>query len=138
MDVFTLYLMSWIGVCYKWNGDSYFGIDCSHLAKKVLKTWGVKYPDTNAQGLFDFFSDKARWQDYRPGAFAFFGKDAKNITHVGILVTPNQMIEARGGDETTLTISEAQAKGAFVEMTNIKHRSDLIAVIRPMYPFDVA
>jgi cell wall-associated NlpC family hydrolase len=137
MDIFALYLMSWIGTSYKWGGSDIYGIDCSHLAKKVLTTWGVQHPDADAQGLFDYFSDKARWQDYRPGALAFFGADAKHVEHVAVLVTPQQMIEARGGDHLTLTLEDAKAKGAYVEMTNIKHRSDLIAVIRPSYPMDI-
>lgn len=138
MELLIAYLLTWTGTPYKWGGSDYFGIDCSGIAWKTLKAFGVyKGSKLTAQGFFDLYSNNSRWNDFRPGALVFFGKDAKSIDHMAVMVSQNQIIEARGGDHTVLTLEDAQQKGALVEVTHIKHRVDLVAVLRPVYPFDI-
>lgn len=133
MDMLA-FLAGWVGTPYLWGGSSHFGTDCSGLAWKFLRAYQVYQGEKlSAQGFFDYYSNKSRWGDYRPGSLAFFGKDAKNIEHVAILVDSERMIEARGGDHTTTSLDIARQRDAVVEITNLKHRQDLVAILRPTY-----
>lgn len=122
------YLMSWLGTPYIWGGQSRLGVDCSGLAQLFLASIGLDPPgDQTAQSLYDHFLDKSH--DFkRFGALVFFGKNERLVSHCGILVDPLTMIEARGGDRTTLTVTP----GASVELSPLSRRKDFLKVL---YPF---
>lgn len=122
------YLMSWLGTPYIWGGQSRLGVDCSGLVQLYLESIGLDPPgDQTAQALYDHFLDKSH-EHRRFGAIAFFGKNERSVNHCGILVDPLTMIEARGGDSKTLTVTP----GASVEMSLLTRRKDLLKV---MFPF---
>lgn len=133
--IFQMALMSLIGTPYKFGGSNPVeGFDCSGLAQEALKMCGVRIPtDMTAQGLFNYFSQAGTGQ---PGvkdicSLSFYGQPGK-ITHVGILVDGDFMIEARGGDASVVDASTAAKKNAFVSLRHYKHRQDFVGLIRPI------
>ncbi len=138
MDMQNLlkYAISMLGLPYIWGGSNpSVGLDCSGYVQELLMAAGIDPKgDQTAQGLFDYFSVNGNFSKYGLGALAFYGKSAKNITHIGFCVDSVLMIEAGGGDSSCIDVKSAQAKGACIRMRPIKHRTDLVAVIKPNYP----
>jgi cell wall-associated NlpC family hydrolase len=134
-DILLAYAMRFVGVPYKWGGDDpLLGIDCSGLVLELLKSQGLvpKSFDTTAQGLYKKYESvkvfKASF-----GALVFFGADTSKITHVGFALDNKVMIEAGGGDSTTVNLLAAAEKNAFVKIRPILSRSDLVGIVRPRY-----
>lgn len=80
---------------YLWGGKNPFGIDCSGLVQIIYKVIGVIIPrDANQQvkmgNNINFISDS------NPGDLAFFDDAEGNIIHVGIIISPNEIIHASG------------------------------------------
>lgn len=51
-----------------------------------------------------------------PGWLYFCGKNPRNISHVGIYLGPSMVLEAAGGDHTTISVALAKARGARVRI----------------------
>jgi cell wall-associated NlpC family hydrolase len=129
------YAKSFLGIRYQWGGSSPLsGLDCSGLVQLILASAGMDPPgDQNAQSLYDHFSNHGSTGVYQAGSLAFYGKDAKHIIHVGFCIDPYRMIEAAGGDHTVVDLESAKKRNAYVKMSLIKRRSDLVALVRPFY-----
>ena len=135
MDLLIEYALGFVGRPYIWGGSGLPGFDCSGLVQELLKFLGACPPgDSTAQGLFDHFEANARQNSFTCGALAFFGESVTRITHVGMLLNSNQMIEAGGGNSTCTSPEMAAKLNAFVRIRPIKSRKDLVAVLRPSYP----
>jgi cell wall-associated NlpC family hydrolase len=129
------YAFRLIGIPYKWGGSNpVTGFDCSGLVQEILSSAGIDPSgDQSAQALYDYFEKNGSFGTWGAGALAFFGKDAKNISHVAFCIDTYRMIEAGGGDHLVLTTNDAAAKNAFVRVRLIKSRKDFVAVIKPSY-----
>jgi len=80
---------------YLWGGKSVLGIDCSGLVQVVYSMCGIQLPrDASMQvqhgKTVDFLSEA------KSGDLAFFENAEGRIIHVGILLTPHQIIHASG------------------------------------------
>lgn len=136
MDILLQVAFSCLNIPYIYGGNHPLsGLDCSGLALWLLKSTGIELPDMNAQGLFDHFSKDGTWNQVQCGALVFFGKDAKHVSHVGMLIDSYRFIEAGGGDSTCVNLEVAKQKGAMVRISHLNHRKDRIAIIRPSYKF---
>lgn len=135
MRILYDYAMSFVGQPYRWGGDDpIHGYDCSGLVQEILESCGVDPKgDQTAQGLYDYFEKRGHWNRIMLGALAFFGKDAKHITHVGFCLDPYRMIEAGGGGSKTKTREDAAKSNAYVRVRPLDSRKDLVAIIRPSY-----
>ena len=76
-----------------WGGRSVFGIDCSGFVQMVFKLLNVRLPrDAYQQAemgeAIDFLAEA------KLGDLAFFDNEQGKITHVGILLSPHQIIHA--------------------------------------------
>jgi cell wall-associated NlpC family hydrolase len=128
--------MSYVGIPYKFGGKNPLtGFDCSGLACELLMSSGVlpHHTELNAQGLYDLLEKTGSVDRWGMGSLAFFGVDPKNIVHVGFCLDQYRMIEAGGGDHTTLLTADAAAKNACVRIRPIKYRKDFFAVVKPNY-----
>lgn len=80
---------------YLWGGRSPMGIDCSGFSQIVFKMAGVAIPrDASEQvhiGHMVDFNEQAQ-----AGDLAFFENKKGNISHVGILLSKNEIIHASG------------------------------------------
>jgi cell wall-associated NlpC family hydrolase len=126
--------MSFVGRPYRWGGDNPLsGFDCSGLVCELLHSAGVITEDMNAMGLYSFLRDRAKWGSYGLGAIAFYGKPDGGITHVGFCVDGYRMLEAGGGDDSTINEARADRQNAFVRIRLITARKDFVCVMMPEY-----
>jgi cell wall-associated NlpC family hydrolase len=142
-QVILNYAYSFLGTPYRWGGDDPMtGIDCSGLALEVLKAAGIYKGsfDTTAQGIHDDLIKRGlAVVTKQPDVLclAFYGKSGKEITHVGVCVSPTHMIEAGGGGSKVIDLKTASDANAYVRIRPLDHRSDIVSVLEVNYPWEV-
>lgn len=86
-----------LGLPYVWGGDGPAagdtGFDCSGLTHAAYEAAGVSLPRT-AQTQYDAGPLVPAGQPIRPGDLVFFGSGPDAVTHVGIAVSAEKMIDA--------------------------------------------
>ncbi len=92
-DNITELCKQFINAPYLWGGKNPFGIDCSGFTQIIYKSIGIDIPrDSNEQvnlgQNINFISDT------RTGDLAFFDNEEGLITHVGIILTKNEIMHA--------------------------------------------
>jgi cell wall-associated NlpC family hydrolase len=87
------YALSQLGVPYQWAGESPSGFDCSGLVQAAYASAGVNLPRV-AQNQYDTTTPVPPGEPLQPGDLVFFGTDTKHITHVGIVTSNGQMVDA--------------------------------------------
>lgn len=135
MDKLIQYAISFAGTPYRYGSDCPLGgIDCSGYVQMILKGAGLDPAgDQTAQGLYDHFDHRSTHGVYQAGSLAFYGKDLNHVEHVAFMIDSYRVMEAGGGDRTTLTLSDATAKNAFVRMRVLRYRPDFLETLRPSY-----
>ncbi len=86
------FAQKYLNTPYLWGGTSDFGVDCSGFVQQVFKVCGVKMP-RDAYQQFEV-GEEVSFGDLQSGDLVYFGKD--RVTHVGIMVSPNEIIHAHG------------------------------------------
>lgn len=94
-EQFSSMAKQYLNAPYLWGGKSIFGIDCSGLVQLVYAIGGIFLPRDASQQVekgevIDFLSEA------KAGDLAFFENSEGEITHVGILLSSNQIIHASG------------------------------------------
>jgi cell wall-associated NlpC family hydrolase len=140
VELLVLYAMAFVGKPYIYGDKSPVlgGLDCSGFASQVGRFGGVigNKEVLNSQQMLDkFVAEGGELGSRGAGCFAFFGGGMKDIHHVAFMVSPQQILEAGGGDESTTTAEAADARGAFVRGRLLTYRTDLVCTIKPRYPF---
>lgn len=135
MNLLIAYAMSMLNTPYKWGGNNPLqGFDCSGLVQYVLKSAGmVPKQDFTAQKLYEYFENDSTHNTYAPGSLVFYGESINKITHVALMIDRYRVIEAAGGDHTTLTFDDAKLKDAAVRIRLVNYRPDLVAILKPKY-----
>ena len=87
------YALAQLGTPYQWGGDSPSGFDCSGLAQAAYASAGIQLPRT-AQEQYDAGPLVPAGEQLEPGDLVFFGNDPNNVSHVGILINPTEMVDA--------------------------------------------
>lgn len=137
MEIFLHVLLAQVNVPYKWGGKNPLeGFDCSGLVEWALRSVGLDPPGVrSSQMLHDWFQSRGSYvPTHLPGTLLFYSKTGKvtDIYHVAIQLNLFQVIEASGGDRTTLTFEDARARGACVKVRHISERkSEIVATIKP-------
>lgn len=107
---------------YLWGGKNPFGIDCSGLVQVVYSTLGKHIPrdareQVNKGSSVNFISD------IEPGDLAFFDDSEGNIIHVGMVISPKDIIHSSG----RVRIDKIDQQGIFnKEIAQYTHRLRVI------------
>lgn len=132
------YAKSFYGVPYVYGGDDHAGVDCSGYISELMRAAGMigNKERLNAQQLYERFSLNGSHDIWAPCSLAFYGGSvAGHIIHVSMLLDSQSCIEGGGGDSTTVNLSQAIERNAFVRIRPIKLRKDFLMVLRPRYPW---
>ncbi len=89
----------WIGVPYKWGGQTMDGVDCSAFVGNVYKSVGISLPRTSTQ---QFESYSTNVEKPKVGDLMFFTFTNSQISHVGMYVGNDQFIHASSSKGVTL------------------------------------
>ena len=124
------YLAYFMGTPYVYGGNSVItGIDCSGLVLEGMRAKGyMTKADMGSQQLAIFLKANG-WAEatgVAPDDILFFGKNSNSIEHVAVAVNETQMIEAGGGDSTTVTMKQASERNAMVRIRPINWRKDFL------------
>ena len=88
------YALAQLGTPYLWGGEGAGGFDCSGLVHAAYDAAGVQLPRV-AQAQYDATATNTVALDQvQPGDLVFFGGSLAAITHVGIVVSPGEMVDA--------------------------------------------
>jgi hypothetical protein len=92
-EALEIVVKQFLGTAYLWGGRSVFGIDCSGFVQMVFKLFNYKLP-RDAYQQAEMGEAIGFLAEAKPGDLAFFDNEQGKITHVGILLSPNQIIHA--------------------------------------------
>lgn len=84
-----------LNVPYLWSGRSFFGLDCSGFVQLVYKIQGVSLP-REAYQQAEMGEVLSFVEESKPGDLAFFENEEGTITHVGMMLSNNEIIHAFG------------------------------------------
>ncbi len=88
------FALAQLGTPYLWGGEGAGGFDCSGLVQAAYAAADVALPRV-AQAQYDATATNAvPFDQLQPGDLVFFGASTMAITHVGIVVSPGEMVDA--------------------------------------------
>lgn len=113
----------WLGVPYKYGGNTSEGVDCSGLVCNIYrKVYGQKLERTVA-GMYKKNCRKISRNSLHPGDLVFFNtaKTKKSISHVGIFLKDNIFIHATTRSGVRLsTLDEIYYKKKWISGGKVK------------------
>lgn len=128
-----------LGKPYLWaHQNPLLGFDCSGLMIFLLRTAMIidGREDYSAQSLYRFLKRQNCTSEKSLGSLAFYGLSLDTIRHVAFCIDDKWCVEAHG-DKSCKTISDAMCwndnQGAYVRLSLINRRQDLLCCIRPVY-----
>jgi len=93
-DIFRKLTFQWLNAPYLWGGRTPLGVDCSGFVQVIFKMMGLALLRDARQQAGQGMKIK-KISEAKTGDLAFFKKREK-ITHVGILLSPQQIVHASG------------------------------------------
>jgi len=90
----TMYSMKFLGVGYRWGGDTPAGFDCSGFTLFTLAHFGIHVGRTS----YDQYRDGTSVSENEliPGDLVFFNTDGPGASHVGIFIGSGKFVSAAG------------------------------------------
>jgi gamma-D-glutamyl-L-lysine dipeptidyl-peptidase len=87
--------LQYLDTPYSWGGKSKCGIDCSGFCQQVFKQFGIKLP-RDAYQQAEHGEVVGFLLEAQTGDLAFFDNEEGKITHVGLMLSPDEIIHASG------------------------------------------
>lgn len=122
-DIIKQLSFQWLNAPYLWGGRTPLGVDCSGFVQVVFKMMGIDLLRDANQQIGQGMKIK-KLEGAHCGDLAFFKNKKDKITHVGILLSPAQIIHASG----KVRIDEINEKG--IINTDTKKQTHSLAGIR--------
>jgi cell wall-associated NlpC family hydrolase len=89
--------LKYLGLPYKYGGETLWGIDCSAFVRRVWGFFGLDLPRTSREQFA--VGEKTKIADLKPGDLLFFHKQGrKSVSHVGIYIGDSKFVHASGID----------------------------------------
>jgi lipoprotein Spr len=82
--------LDWLGVPYKWGGQTKIGVDCSAMVQKVFKENGITLPRTSFEQFRTGIGIAKA--SLKKGDLVFFSTAGAGASHVGIFIGEGQFI----------------------------------------------
>ena len=101
-------LDKYMGTPYRLGGKSLAGMDCSGFASRFFKeVFGLNLPH-NSQAISEMESLEAlsSKEYYRPSDLLFFGRNSRQITHLGIYLADGKFVHAASSEGVTISSLE--------------------------------
>jgi cell wall-associated NlpC family hydrolase len=95
----------YLGVPYKWGGNTRQGMDCSAFTRAIIReTYGVELPRTSVQ-MYGVGRAVAKRQDLKAGDLVFFKNtySGPGVSHVGIYLGDGRFAHASSSKGGTIT-----------------------------------
>jgi lipoprotein Spr len=86
-------IVPWLGSPYKYGGNSRNGTDCSGLVSSIYSSYFKIELDRTSLLIYQN-ARKINKSEVKEGDLVFFKTDGKKVSHIGIIITPNQFIHA--------------------------------------------
>ncbi|MBI5555495.1 MAG: C40 family peptidase [Elusimicrobia bacterium] len=90
--------LKYLGLPYKYGGESLWGIDCSAFVRRVWGFFGLDLPRTSREQFQ--VGENTSIINLKPGDLVFFHKQGrKPVAHVGIYIGDSKFVHASGFDQ---------------------------------------
>ena len=131
-ETFIHAALTFLHVPYIWGGDDPIrGLDCSGLAQELLAILGLDQAgDQTAHALYQHMLKTGADGVIDTGSLVFYGTK-QSVSHVGMILQGDIMIEAGGGGSKTTSEQAAIDQNAFVRLRPFTRRKDLVGVWQP-------
>ena len=90
---FIKVIVPWLGSPYKYGGNSINGTDCSGFVSSIYSSFFKIELDRTSLLIYQN-ARKINKSQVKEGDLVFFKTDGKEVSHVGITITPNHFIHA--------------------------------------------
>lgn len=87
------YALGQLGLPYRWGAEGPDSFDCSGLTQAAYEAAGIQLPRV-AQDQYNAGPHVPAGATLQPGDLVFFGSSATDVTHVGIVIGANKMVDA--------------------------------------------
>ena len=84
-----------LNVPYLWGGRSFFAVDCSGFTQLLYKVHGIALPRDDYEQL-EIGEPRSFIEESEPGDLAFFENEEGQVCHVGMMLSPHEIIHAHG------------------------------------------
>lgn len=114
---------NWLGVPYKYGGNTKSGVDCSGLVCQIYRTVYHIQLQRTAAGMYKENCRKISRKALRPGDLVFFNtaKTKKSVSHVGIFLKNNVFLHATTKSGVRLsTLDEIYYKKRWINGGKVK------------------
>lgn len=126
----TLYseAVNWLGVPYKYGGNTHKGVDCSGLTCNIYReVYHFKLERTVA-AMYKKNCRKISRHSLRPGDLVFFNtaKTKKSVSHVGIFLKDNIFIHATTNSGVRMnTLDDPYYKKRWISGGKVRKKKDI-------------